>query len=68
MRPRGNPPIPKAISSPKEPVEMTSTETRLESPKRITAPSPCCFLIWLNAILRAFSRELVTSLIAQIPL
>lgn len=63
IRPRGNPPIPKVMSKPNDPVETTSTGTRLDSPRRMTAPSPYCFLIWLIAILRAFSRALTASLI-----
>ena len=45
-RPLGTPPIPKATSKPREPVEMTSKlRTAPVSPKRITEPLPNCFSI-----------------------
>src|SRR3984893_2356191 len=56
-RPRGMPPTPSAMSSPKEPVGMESTSyVAPASPRRMTEPLPNCFSIWLNAAARAFLR------------
>src|SRR5262245_15950703 len=56
-RPRGTPPIPKAISSPREPVETTGTSfTMPPSPSFMIAPLPNCLSIWLTARSIAFSR------------
>src|SRR6185436_7476991 len=57
MRPRGKPPIPSAMSSPREPVDTTSmSRVAIESPRRMTEPLPNCFSIWPSAAERAFLR------------
>jgi hypothetical protein len=57
MRPRGTPPMPRAMSSPREPVEMASMlPMAVPSPIRITDPLPNCFSIWLSAAASAFLR------------
>ena len=55
MRPRGRPPRPSATSSAIEPVGITSTGTRVSSPRRMTEPLPNCRSIWRRAVSRAFS-------------
>ena len=40
IRPFGRPPIPNAMSSPRDPVEMAGITSRGASPIRITAPLP----------------------------
>ena len=49
-RPRGIPPIPKAMSSPREPVEITGTSAAASAvPNFMTAPLPYCFSICASA-------------------
>ena len=55
MRPRGRPPRPSATSSAIEPVGITSTGTRVSSPRRMTEPLPNCRSIWSSAVSRDFS-------------
>src|SRR6185369_14037281 len=56
-RPRGNPPMPSAMSRPSEPVEIASTSyDAAASPKRMTEPLPNCFSICPSAALNAFLR------------
>src|SRR5437660_1737695 len=42
IRPRGRPPMPSATSSAIDPVGITSIGARVSSPRRMTAPLPCC--------------------------
>ena len=54
-RPLGKPPIPKATSNVKEPVETDSISLiAAVSPKRIIAPLPNCFSICPKAAANAF--------------
>src|SRR3569623_1408011 len=54
-RPRGRPPMPRAMSSDNEPVEIAATSlTAPASPMRITEPLPNWRAIWLSAALNAF--------------
>src|ERR1044071_764087 len=56
-RPRGTPPIPRAISSPRDPEEITGKSFGIPaSPSFIMAPLPNCRSIWLTARSSAFSR------------
>src|SRR5580693_5933551 len=55
MRPRGRPPKPSATSSAIEPVGITSTGTRVSSPRRMIEPLPNWRSIWSSADSRAFS-------------
>ena len=50
--------MPSAISSEREPVGMASTFMVAFWPRRITAPLPNCFSIWLMAVSRAFCLSL----------
>ncbi len=55
MRPRGMPPIPRAISRTMAPVLMTAISCEAEClPKVIIEPSPNCFSIWAMASSSAF--------------
>ena len=56
-RPRGMPPIPRAMSRERQPVEITATSSFSSAPSRMMEPLPYCFSIWLNA----WSRALVLS-------
>ena len=58
-RPRGRPPMPRAMSSAKAPVETTSTFMAARSLIFMTAPSPWALEIWAMAISRALSRSTV---------
>ncbi len=53
-RPRGKPPIPKAISSPSDPVEIAGMASRGWSPIFMTEPLPNWRSIWVSAALSAF--------------
>src|SRR5712692_7057691 len=53
MRPRGIPPTPSAASSASEPVGITGISAIWLSPRRMMAPLPYCFSIWLRASPRA---------------
>jgi hypothetical protein len=56
IRPRGNPPVPSAISTPSDPVEMTGTSTGASPvPRRISAPLPNCFSISPTTVAIALS-------------
>jgi len=60
-RPRGKPPIPRAMSSPSEPVETTSMSSATwPSAMRMIEPLPNCFSICANAAARAFCRSFVS--------
>src|SRR5690554_3454301 len=59
--PRGYPPTPRAISMPRDPVEMASTFSTTSSPSFITAPLPYDFSIRSMVICRALSFSLFTS-------
>ena len=63
MRPLGKPPIPSAISSPKEPVEIAGIDSLSVSPSRIIEPLPNCLSICDRAAARAFSLLLLSSII-----
>src|SRR5690606_456570 len=55
MRPRGSPPMPSAMSSPSEPVEMASISTTCSFlPSRMMEPLPNERSIWLSAASSAF--------------
>src|ERR1043166_121732 len=59
MRPRGNPPTPKAASSEMDPVEITVTGTMASfEPRRMIDPLPNCFSIWLKVRSSARVRSL----------
>ena len=58
IRPRGRPPIPRAKSSDRAPVEMDSIPRLRFSPMRMTDPLPNCFSIWLRAMSSALSRSI----------
>src|SRR5262249_29581929 len=53
MRPGGMPPTPSAASSASEPVGITGMSAVWLSPRRMMAPLPYCFSIWLRAKPRA---------------
>src|ERR1051326_9046634 len=58
MRPRGNPPTPKAASSEIDPLEMTLTGTSASfEPSRRIEPLPNCFSIWPRAVSKARERS-----------
>ena len=60
MRPQGRPPMPSAMSSPKDPVEIASTSTGCSFlPSRMTEPLPKFRSIWLNAASRAFCLSML---------
>ena len=52
IRPRGTPPIPRAISRAKAPVEMCSIFKWVPSPSFMMAPLPNCRSIWVIAVSR----------------
>src|SRR3954453_2541036 len=58
-RPRGRPPMPRAMSRAIEPVGMTFMATSGLSPRRMTEPLPNCLSIWARAMSRALSRSSV---------
>src|SRR3990172_10056185 len=51
------PPPPRARSNESAPVGRQATAIWVASPRRITAPSPNCFLIRLTAACRAWERS-----------
>src|SRR5580704_16482852 len=59
IRPRGNPPTPRAASTEMDPVDIEGTDATGCEPSRITDPLPNCFSIWASvapkARLRSFS-------------
>src|SRR3954453_21324781 len=58
-RPRGRPPMPRAMSRAIEPVGMTFMATSGLSPSRMTEPLPNCLSIWARAMSSALSRSSV---------
>src|SRR3954464_9325117 len=58
-RPRGRPPMPRAMSRAIDPVGMTFMATSGLSPRRMTEPLPNCLSIWARAMSRALSRSSV---------
>src|SRR3712207_2336800 len=58
-RPRGRPPMPRAMSRAIEPVGMTLIACAALSPSRMTEPLPNCLSIWARAMSRALSRSSV---------
>src|SRR5664280_1165406 len=59
MRPRGNPPMPSAMSRASAPVGIDSMFMCRFSPMRMIEPFPNCFSIWPKAASRAFARSSV---------
>ena len=58
MRPRGSPPVPRAMSSPIDPVEMTGTSTVASPvPRRISVPLPNCFSMSARVAVSARERS-----------
>src|SRR6185437_410081 len=56
MRPRGRPPTPSAMSSPREPVDTTSMARSTSwAPIFMIEPLPNCFSIWERAACRALA-------------
>src|SRR3974390_580775 len=58
MRPRGNPPIPSATSSPSEPEEIASISILSLLPSFMTEPLPNCRSIWESAADRALDLSM----------
>ncbi|MOA40908.1 hypothetical protein D3C78_1628260 [compost metagenome] len=65
IRPFGNPPMPKAISNPKEPVEMASIGSIAVSPNFIMVPLPYDFSSLSNVSCKAFSFSSLFSLMVR---
>src|SRR5262245_47448878 len=59
MRPRGSPPMPSAMSRPREPVDKASTSMRSLAPSRMMEPLPCSFSIWARAASNAFCLSML---------